>query len=31
MVLVRAVLGTCTDMYLSMEAPAYAASAFAHL
>ena len=31
MVVVRALLGTCTDMYLLIEAPAPAASAFAHV
>ena len=31
MVVVRALLGTCTDMYLLMESPAPAASAFAHV
>ena len=31
MVVVRSLLGTCTDMYLLMEAPAPAASAFAHV
>ena len=31
MVLVRAMLGTCTDMYPPMEAPAHAALAFAHV
>ena len=31
MVVVRALLGTCTDLYPPMEAPAYAASAFAHV
>ena len=31
MVVVRALLGTCTDMYLLMESPAPAASAFAYV
>ena len=31
MVLLRALLGTCTDMYLLMEAPAHAVSAIAHV
>ena len=31
MVVVRALLGTCTDMYLLIEAPAHAVSAIAHV
>ena len=31
MVQVRALLRTCTNLYQPMEAPAYAASAFAHV
>ena len=31
MVVVRALLGTCTDMYPPMEAPAHALSAFVHV
>ena len=31
MVLVRALLGTCTDMYPPIEAPAHAASATTHV